>query len=104
MVIYRTLDRNHECGQWVLPNIKNIVEKFNVESIKFVNRKISGNSRLCIHNYFGVHEEMWYFKLRLYLVISKNKYIMERLLGIDIIELIREDNDKNMKITIKWVE
>ena len=39
----------------------------------------------------------------IHLVISRKKYIMERLLNIDVIEIIHMGYAK-MKITVKWIE
>lgn len=81
--------------------VKESIKKYNVQSIKRFNTKYVGYADTYIGN--QVIENMINANPYIHLVISENQYLMEKLLGIDIIKIIRGCHS-GMKITIKWIK
>ena len=85
-------------------HVENKIQKYKIKSIKHFTAKTVGYiQEYYVSDYHGIFENVRVANPQIHLVISKKEYWMEKLLGIDAIEAIREGHN-GQKITIKWIE
>jgi hypothetical protein len=101
-MINSKLNSNHEFVRMFRGDIEDRIAKYGITSIKRFNPAVVGFARQELAS-FGVIEECWFCNPKIHLVISESTYIMEKLQGIDAIEVVR-GRHLGMKITIKWVK